>query len=322
LLSFVRSVPGVAYAEPIEVTTVAPVRAGEVAVAGTHKDGGHGTVRLYALAPDTRFRPEVLSGRWLEPGDVDAIVVAPGELDRLGTSLGGSVSLSLAERTTVWRVVGVVRGFGLGSGSGLYVSDAGFAQATGRAGSTQALRVITTEHDTASQKAALRALERTLADAGIGVASVLDSERWTIVLRNHVAIVQGALQSLGLVLGLVGAFTLASAMSLSVVERTREFGVMQTLGATPARVIWVVVAEALFVGALSWLAAVALSLLLSSLIGALVGSAIFGGPLSLVVVPLGLLVWLAIALLGSAAAGAFPAGAASRLTIRQTLAYA
>jgi putative ABC transport system permease protein len=97
---------------------------------------------------------------------------------------------------------------------------------------------------------------------------------------------------------------------------------MQTLGATPARVVWVVVAEALFVGALSWLAAVGLSLLLSFLLGALVGSAIFGGPLALVVVPIGLLVWLGIALVGSAAAGAFPAGAASRLTIRETLAYA
>jgi hypothetical protein len=62
---------------------------------------------------------------------------------------------------------------------------------------------------------------------------------------------------------------------------TREVGVRQALGATPARVIWAVVAEAMFVGGSSWLAAVALALLLSSLAGALVGGAIFGAPVPL-----------------------------------------
>jgi putative ABC transport system permease protein len=128
--------------------------------------------------------------------------------------------------------------------------------------------------------------------------------------------------TLGLVLGVVGALTLASTMSLSVVERTRELGVMQTIGATPARVIWVVMSEALFIGALSWFGAVAIALLLSSLIGARIGSFLFGGPLPLVVSPVALLAWLAVALLGGAAASALPARAASRLTIRETLAYA
>jgi ABC-type antimicrobial peptide transport system permease subunit len=87
-------------------------------------------------------------------------------------------------------------------------------------------------------------------------------------------------------------------------------------------VIWVVVAEALFVGSLSWLVSLALALVLSSLVGGLIGSALFGGPLPLLMLPIGVVVWLSIALLGSAAAGAFPANAASRLTIRETLAYA
>jgi putative ABC transport system permease protein len=203
------------------------------------------------------------------------------------------------------------------------VSDAGLAQATGApAGSAQAVRIITTEHDTAARTAALQALERTLGSEGVGVAGVVDADWLATVLRNHMAIVQGGLQSLGAVLGIVGALALASAISLSVVERTREFGVMQAIGATPARVIWVVVAEALFIGGASWLAAVALAVLLSSLVGGLVGSTLFGAPLPLVVSPVALPAWLAVALLGSAAAGALPARAASRLTIRETLAYA
>jgi putative ABC transport system permease protein len=325
LLRLVRAVPGVAYAEAVGFSNVAPARPGEVPVARTHKDGGHGTQRLYGLAPDSRFRPAVESGRWLEPGDLDAIVVAPGELERLGTTLGGPVSLSLDGRTTSWRVVGVmpVSRVPFGGAAGLYVSDAGFDRATGRpVGSTQVVRIITAEHHQAAQKSTLRVLEGILAAEGIGVTGVIEADWLAAVIRGHMAIVQGGLQSLGIVLGVVGALTLASTMSLSVVERTREFGVMQTIGATPARVIWVVVAEALFIGASSWLAAVPLALLLSSLVGTAVGAAIFGAPLPLVLSPVALLAWLAVALLGSAAAGALPARAASRLTIRETLAYA
>jgi putative ABC transport system permease protein len=86
LLRLVRSVPGVAYVEPVGLSNVAPVQPGEVPVLGTHKDGGHGTVRLYSLPADTHFQPAVQSGRWLEPSDVDAIVVAPSELERLAPS--------------------------------------------------------------------------------------------------------------------------------------------------------------------------------------------------------------------------------------------
>ena len=298
VLRLARGVSGVAYAEPVGLTNVAVVRPGEVPVSGTHKDGGHGTMRLYALAPETRSRPQVWLGRWLEPGDIDAAVVQPGELERLGTTLGGPLSLSINGRTTEWRVVGVLSREGMGRPS-LYVSDAGFARATGRTDSTKGLRVITLEHDTVARRDVLRALERALVTEGIGVASVTDADTHSGVLSAHLALVQGVLQVLGLVMGTVGALSLASAMSLSVVERTREFGVMQTLGATPARVVWVVVAEALFIGALSWLAAVAVALLLSLFLDALVGSTLFGAPMPLVVSFVALLVWLAVAMLGA-----------------------
>src|SRR5262249_27264780 len=154
-------------------------------------------------------------------------------------------------KATTWQVVGVMPASRVpfGGAAGLYLSPAGFAQAAGQPeGSTQALRIITTEHDSAARQNALRALERALAAQGIGIVSVIEADWLSNVIRGHMAIVQGALLSLGVVMGLVGTLALASAVSLSVVERTREFGVMQTLGATPARVMWVVAAEALFIG--------------------------------------------------------------------------
>jgi putative ABC transport system permease protein len=319
LLQLARDVPGVEDVEPSGFAQPTRVQAGEVALGQTYKDGGHGSLVLRAVPPTTRFvQARLLAGRWLQPGDTNAMVLVRGGLDRT-TTVGDTVSLSSDGRTTRWQVVGLVeQPMAL---TAAYVSDAGFAEAMGQAGLTQGLRVVTTARDAAGRGTTQRAVERALSDAGIGIETEFDAERINIGLRNHLAIVQGALQFLGLLMGAVGALTLASAMSTSVVERTRELGVMQTLGATPARVTGIVVAEGVFIGALSWVVAVALAALLSSLLGGLVGSWLFQEPLPLVLSPAALLIWLAIVLLGSAAASAYPARIATRMTIREALAY-
>jgi ABC-type lipoprotein release transport system permease subunit len=87
------------------------------------------------------------------------------------------------------------------------------------------------------------------------------------------------------------------------------------------RVVAIVVGEGTFVGALSWVGALAVGSLFSYVLGMLVGQFLFNAPLPVVIAPLGLGASLVIALLASALAGVYPATAAARLTIRETLAY-
>ena len=49
----------------------------------------------------------------------------------------------------------------------------------------------------------------------MSIASDMQADWLNTVLRNHIAIVQGALQVLGLLVGVVGAFTLSSAICCS-----------------------------------------------------------------------------------------------------------
>jgi putative ABC transport system permease protein len=321
LLELVRGVPGVAYAEPLGFASVTPARAGEAPVSGTHKDGGHGSIPMWALSASTRYPNTLLAGRAVRVDDTDAVVVGRRTLSALLVQIGDPVWLAIDGRPTRWRVVGVVQGFGLAANAGVFASQAGFAAAMGQAGMTSGLRIETTGHDTAAHSATMGALVRRLRTADLSIADELQVDWVNTVLRNHVAIVQGALQFLGLLMGLVGAFTLASAISTSVAERSREFGVMQTLGATPARIVGVVIAEGVFVGALSWVVAVALGAVLSYVLGLLVGAFLFDAILPLTIAPGALVAWLVIALGASAFAGAVPAGVAARLTIREALAY-
>jgi ABC-type lipoprotein release transport system permease subunit len=105
-----------------------------------------------------------------------------------------------------------------------------------------------------------------------------------------------------------------------VADLAREFGVMQTLGAAPARIARVAVFEGLFVGLRSLLGARVFATPLSHLLGLVIGVFLFDAGLPLTFSPLALGAWFAVALLGCAVAGASPASMAARMTIRETLA--
>jgi FtsX-like permease family len=96
---------------------------------------------------------------------------------------------------------------------------------------------------------------------------------------------------------------------------------MQTLGAVPARIVGIVVAEGAFIGALSWVGALVISTVLSMLLGTMVGAFLFDGPLGLVLAPPAVIGWLVVALSATALAGAYPASSVARMTVRETLAY-
>jgi len=72
---------------------------------------------------------------------------------------------------------------------------------------------------------------------------------------------------------------------------------------------------------MSWVIALPLSIPLSLGIGYLIGMMSFRSPLPLIVSPMGLVIWLSVIVVGSIAASAYPAQQASRLTVRETLAY-
>jgi putative ABC transport system permease protein len=82
-----------------------------------------------------------------------------------------------------------------------------------------------------------------------------------------------------------------------------------------------VISEGVFIGLFSWVIAVPLSLPLTWAIGYLVGNLAFRAALPLILSPLAVFGWLILIIVGSIGASAYPARQASRLTVRETLAY-
>src|SRR6185503_6146653 len=118
-----------------------------------------------------------------------------------------------------------------------------------------------------------------------------------------------------------GGLGLMTTMSLNVFERRREMGVMRALGATP-RTIWLmIVAEGVVIGLLSWIIAALLAWPISKVLGDFITKVLFRSGLDFTFEPLGLLIWVVVSIGLSAAASFLPAWKASRVTVREALAY-
>jgi putative ABC transport system permease protein len=122
-------------------------------------------------------------------------------------------------------------------------------------------------------------------------------------------------------LGLIGGIGLASTMSANVLDRTREFGIMHAIGATPRTVHRIVVAEGVMLAIVSCLVAALPAVLLTALLGAGLGNLFMNAPLPYRISLLAVGIWVALAVLGAVLATEAAATRASRLTVREALAY-
>jgi putative ABC transport system permease protein len=110
-------------------------------------------------------------------------------------------------------------------------------------------------------------------------------------------------------------------MSINVVERGREIGVMRATGATSPAVAGIFIAEGVLVGVLSWLLAVPISYPGARLFSDAVGDSLIRIPLEFTYSMAGVSFWLLIVVVLSALASLWPALRATRVSVQEALVY-
>jgi putative ABC transport system permease protein len=130
------------------------------------------------------------------------------------------------------------------------------------------------------------------------------------------------LLALAIIVALVGGIGLMGSLSISVVERTREIGVMRAIGARSVTVMGMFVMEGILQGLLSWAIVVPISFFLGQPMAAALGQAMFDADLDYQYNLSAVLAWLVIILIISTLASILPARNATRISVQQSLAYA
>ncbi|HEY0591402.1 MAG TPA: FtsX-like permease family protein [Thermoanaerobaculia bacterium] len=292
-------------------------------VASVYPDKGHGSFVILGVPPDTEMVTfPLLAGRWLDFSRPDEIVLnhtARAQARRVG--VGDTVALNVEGRVTRWTVAGFVEDLG-STGATAYVADERLAAAAGRdATTTNMIRVALRDRDLAAVQASSTRVEGALGDdARVSIAFPMSLIRNAIA--EHMSVLVSSLLALSLLMAIVGGFGLAATMSMTVMERVRELGVMRAIGASPGVIARLLVMEGFLIASMSLLFAIALAVALSSLLGVVIGTMAFQTPLPLVLSGTGIALWSLILLAGSAIATSAPAYRASRMTVRAALDYA
>ncbi|MBN1933470.1 MAG: ABC transporter permease [Anaerolineae bacterium] len=263
--------------------------------------------------------PTIVQGRWLLPEDENALVVSTIFLQKEpDVRLGDEIVLKVMGRELRYRVVGVSMGIMTSMVYGHYPY---IAEATGQVGQTSTLLVRTAQHDSASVALMAEALETYLEGAGIQVSDVQTVAGERAEAQASFAIIITLLLLMALLLAVVGGLGLMGTMSINVLERTREIGVLRAIGAPNRGVAQVFILEGVTIGVLSWAIGAVLAAPLGRLLSNAVGVPLMGTPLRFSYSLEGFWLWLGVVALLSALASFLPARNASRLTVREVLAY-
>jgi putative ABC transport system permease protein len=140
-------------------------------------------------------------------------------------------------------------------------------------------------------------------------------------IRSQFDILTGFLLIMAVLLAIVGSLGLTGTMSINMLERTREIGIMRAIGASSYHIGKIFVVEALCIGLLSWLVGAILALPIALMLSYQVGMLFMQSPLSFSFSFLGVGIWLALSAVLSVLASLLPAWRAAKLSVKDVLSY-
>jgi putative ABC transport system permease protein len=312
--------------EGVEQAEMWFTQSASILVAGQRtSEAGLGAQLVGVPAGSDFYKPLLVAGRWLQPGDDRMIVMNQETAEKNNINLGEVVTLDLGELGhDDWQVIGfyrVVFGGGFNTDSVYAPLEAVFA-ATKKHNIASELRVRTRLHSAEYTDAVLRQLSDRYSARNMDVLFSLTATKDREGADSQFAITTTMLLALAVIVAVVGGVGLMGSLSISVVERTREIGVMRAIGARSLTIMGMFVMEGVLQGLFSWLVAVPISYFVGGAVANALGQAMFSANLDYEYNLTAVLVWLGVILVISTLASILPARSATQISVRDSLAYA
>jgi putative ABC transport system permease protein len=318
-VAMAQTIPGVEKAELWFTQSASILKAGQRA-----KEAGLGAQLDGVPDGSDIYQPLMVAGRWLQPGDGNVMVMNKDTADDNHINLGDVVTLDLGKYgKSEWQVVGfyqMIFGGNFGSDEIFAPQEAVFA-ATKKYNEGSLLRVRTTDHTPEFAEKVRQQLSTLYAGRNIEVLLSTTNLADLGLATAQFAIMTGMLLGLAVIMAGVGGVGLMGSLSISVVERIREVGVMRAIGARSLTIMGMFVMEGVLQGLFSWLVAVPLSFLVAEPAANALGQTMFSASLDFEYNFGAVWVWLVIIVVVSTLASLLPAINATRISVRDSLSY-
>jgi putative ABC transport system permease protein len=260
-----RRAAAVAAATP-GVTRVEPLVEGQV----TYRGSGYAA---WGLAARPLYAYRLSAGRWFTDADARAhvppVVLGPAAARAAGAHVGQLLTLGTPAGPGRFRVIGIDTGQ-INAGGDIYFPFAVLQRLYGLDQASNALWLATASTRLASAGGVAIAVQDQLTAAGYSVSSQsLHLQEASV--QSHDSTFIAIIGILGLLVVAITLIGLVNALTMSVVDRTREIGVLRSLGARARQVRRVFGAEAVMLAAFGWALGVPLAVLIARLVLLLIG---------------------------------------------------
>jgi putative ABC transport system permease protein len=281
---------------------------------------------LRGIPADTDFyEPLIVAGRWLVPGDGQVVVINRKAAEDNHIQVGDVITLDLGVMGKKdFRVIGIYDPIFVGSFSSntLYAPLDVVFNVSKKYHQATLLFVRTNLHDRQTVSEVTAKLKDYFDNRNMKVSisettfAARDRANWQF------NIVIWMMLALSVIVALVGSITLMGALSIGVIERTKEIGVLRALGARSSTILGIFIMEGVLQGLASWLVAIPLSYITAPVVASALGKAMFGATLDYQYNWSALGIWFGLVLFISILASILPARSATKISVRDSLAYA
>ena len=321
-----QGIDGIQSIEAWPASRVARVGKSGIEIERSYPDGAHGTLTMVAMPVQSQLIDLPLTqGRKLTAEDLDAVILNQRALAFFpNTKVGDKIQISSFGKIKTLQLTGIAQQ--KMTGATAYISPATLATLATLSNQSELSRnykiVSTQKRESEPELTALaNTIRQVLKDHQIPVAAIVTETMLRTEVDGHFNLLILSLLFIALLMASVGALGLSATISNYVVERTREFGIMRSLGASRSTIMQNIIVEACMITAISYLLAVILALPLSAFIGQFVGELLMEEAFPLVVSWQSLALWCLITTFIGIAASAVPAWHSARLSIREALVF-
>ncbi|MGH2497446.1 MAG: FtsX-like permease family protein [Ktedonobacteraceae bacterium] len=286
-------------------------------------DTSWGTGLLTGVEPDTQlYQKQLVSGRWFDATDQNAVIISQDAAAKSGLQVGDSISFHGATASATWNIIGIVKDYnGIGPGAlGVLLAPIAEINAFKQLPSdfVQTVMLSSSDNSVAGVNALASRIDTSLSATGLQ-ASITTAQQQIQRDQGEFQILYALLDTVAVIVALVGAIGLFNTLAMSVLERRREIGILRSMGASGSKVAQVFWTEGISQGVISWLIALVLGIPASYGFVLLLGNILV--PVPFAFSSTNLLWMLIFILLVATIASVGPAWGAARVKIAQTLRY-